>query len=137
MADLTITASQVVPGVNATYHDAVSAVAITAGQTCYLNTSGQAALGDADLSAAAAVTKGVAVNSAPGVGQWVRLQIGGTLTLGAGAAPVSGVTYVQSDTAGGLMPIADLDTGDYVTIVGVGGAANTIKMSIFASGNQF
>lgn len=135
MADLTITASQVVPGTGAQFTDLVAAVAITAGQAVYKNTSNQAALADNDASSTTARAIGIATNGAA-ASQYVRVQYAGELTLGAGAAPTNGVVYVLSSTAGGIAPAADLASGDYTTILGVGIGSNKIKMNVFPSGGQ-
>jgi hypothetical protein len=58
---------------------------------------------------------------------------GGYLTLGAAAAPTVGIIYCVSATAGGIAPSADLTTGDYVTILGVGATTNRLAVDIFVS----
>ena len=50
--------------------------------------------------------------------------------MGAGAGPVAGTVYVNSDTPGGIKPAADLTTGDRTTVVGVGDGASGIIMSL-------
>lgn len=134
MADLAITATQVLPGTGARYADGTAGAAITAGQVCYQSTSDTMLLADADAGTpAAANARGIALNGAA-IGQPVRIQTEGTITLGAAAAPVKGTVYVLSGTAGGIAPVADLAAGDRVTVIGVGGTtAGTLVMSIFAS----
>lgn len=135
MVDLAITATQVLPGADAQYVDGIAGEPITAGQPCYQNSSGFLVPADADASAATANVRGIALNGAA-TGQPVRLQHRGTLTLGAAAAPAIGTIYVLSGTAGGIAPAVDLATGDWVTILGVGGATNTLILSLVASGSQ-
>jgi hypothetical protein len=47
---------------------------------------------------------------------------------------VPGAVYVQSDTPGGIMPAADLETGDYVTVLGIGVSATEIDVLIHVGG---
>lgn len=134
MADLTITATQVLPSTGAQYVDGLAGVAITAGQACYKSTGDTILLADADAgSNAAANVQGIALNNAA-AGQPVRLQSTGTIILGAAAAPVKGTIYVLSGGAGGIAPAADLAVADRVTIIGVGGTtAGTLVMDLFTS----
>ena len=128
MANLTITATQILAastGVDS--RTLPAAVAITAGQTVYENASGQWDLADANASATTAACKGIALNGAA-AGQPVKAHTGGDITLGAGAAPVVGTIYVLSATAGAIAPAADLATGHYVVILGVGKTGNILAM---------
>jgi hypothetical protein len=45
-----------------------------------------------------------------------------------------GETYLVSDTAGGIMPVADRDTGDYVTRLGTASSATQLDLAIEATG---
>lgn len=136
MADLTITASQVLAGAGAVIETGNAGETITQGQTVYRNSSDKEIyLADADDTAATATVLGIALNSASD-GQPIKFQTDGTITLGAGAAPTEGVIYVLSGTAGGIAPSADLATSDYVSILGVGNASNGISLNIQASGFQ-
>ncbi len=135
MVALTVTTTQVLPSTGALYFDGLSGVAITPGEPCYLDASdNRIKLGDANLSAAGATVKGIAVNEADSAEKPIRLQVQGTIIIGAGAAPTQGVIYVLGATAGSIHPAADLATGWYVTILGVGDAADGIKMSLQATG---
>lgn len=130
MAALTITASQVLPGGGAVAFTANAAVAITAGQVVYKKTDGTLDLADANGAAATQAVAGIAQNGAA-VGQPVRVQTGGVITLGAGAAPVVGTIYVLSGTPAGIAPAADLVTGWRNIVLGVGGATNTLRMRLW------
>lgn len=134
MADLVVTASQVLPGAGARFADGTAGAAITAGQACYNSTSDTMLLADADAGTpAAANVRGIALNGAA-IGQPVRIQTEGVITLGAGAAPVKGTIYVLSGTAGGICPALDLAAADRVTIIGVGGTtAGTMVLDLFHS----
>jgi hypothetical protein len=128
MADLTITASQVLPDTTGDIFRGTSGATVTAGQTVYLDTSTNLIkLADANASALTAVTMGIALHAAL-TGQPLAVQRRGTPTLGAGAAPAVGTIYIQSATAGGIAPAADLATGYYATIVGVGTTGNKLTM---------
>lgn len=115
MADLTITAANVIAGSDAVKEAGTAGATITAGQTVKKNASGLFVLDDAD-DAPLAGTTGIALNGAA-TGQPVVVQTAGTITLGTGT---EGIPYFVSPTAGGLCPLADITTGDYVKIAGIG-----------------
>jgi hypothetical protein len=134
MADLTITAGNVVKGTGATTETLIACASITAGQSLYKDASdsNKAKLTDADSATAAArVFYGLALNSAAS-GQPVVVQTGGIITIGATVAV--GVAYYLSDTAGGICPFADLEAGDYPTIIGIGVSTTQIKIGPLAAG---
>ncbi len=135
MADLSVTASQVIAGADADFFDGTAGVTVTAGQTIYQDaTDNLLKLADANASIATANLKGIALHGAS-ASQPLRIQRSGTITLGAAAAPVVGKQYKLSITAGGITPIEDTAAGgQYDTTVGVGAATNTIILNIFASG---
>lgn len=138
MADLTVTATQVLPGAEsagATFASGVAGATITAGQPVYLDTttSTYKVADNNDTSATLAVVAGIALHGAAS-GQPLKIQTGGPFTIGAGAAPTVGIIYCLSATAGGIAPSADLATGNRVTILGVGAASNAINLRIYASG---
>ncbi len=132
MADLSVTAGSVIPGTGAQYERATSGATITAGQLLYKDTSdsNKAKLADCDAEASA-VLWGVAMNGASS-GQKVTIQTAGDFNPGATAT--IGEVYVVSSTAGGIAPIGDLLTGDYVTILGVATTASNISMAKKTSG---
>ena len=131
MADISVTAANVVPGSEAIYVDGTAGETITAGMTCYLGTDSKYYKADNNDTAAKAVVKGIALNGAS-LNQPIRIQTGGTITIGATVAV--GTIYVQSTTAGGIAPSADLATGNYVTILGVATTAAIIKLGLNVSG---
>lgn len=58
-------------------------------------------------------------------------------TLNVGATTTEGVVYVVSGAAaGGIAPITDLTTDDYVTILFVGNGTATVTLNIVVSGQQ-
>jgi hypothetical protein len=134
MADLVITGTSVVKGTGATTETLIAGAAITAGQSLYKDASdaNKAKLTDADSATAAArVFYGLALNGAAS-GQPVVVQTGGIITIGATVAV--GVAYYLSDTAGGICPFADLESGDYPTIIGIGVSTTQIKIGPLAAG---
>lgn len=129
MADLSITAASVVPSTAAVKvtRNVAAGVTITAGQLVYLD-SNTLKLTDNDASAAAAVVAGIAVNGGS-AGQPVtyvtsdpKLAIGATVAVGA--------VYTSSGTAGGIAPIGDKATGDFITVVAVGVSTTQVNFSL-------
>lgn len=133
MADLSITAANVTPGTGMGQIELTAGATITAGQACYMDTaaSNVAKLAQSDGTSAEAEVKGVALNSAS-TGQPIKLGTSGTMDLG--ATLTVGTIYCLSDTAGGIVPSTDLSTGEYVSIIGIATAADTIALSIKNSG---
>ena len=134
MVDLTVTAANVVKGTRAQVVSGLYGATVTAGQTVYADPAdaGRYKLADADSATAAVrATAGIALNSGS-AGQPADVQEGGRINPGATVAV--GTIYVQSDTPGGIMPAADLETGDFVTVLGVGVSASQIELSIHRSG---
>lgn len=133
MVDLVITPANVVSSANAAIVHGTAGAALLAGQTAYRDpTTKKYLLVDADSATEAArSTKGFVLNGA-GVDQPVAIHTDGDLTVG--AVLTKGTIYVQSDTAGGVMPAADLETGDYVTILGVAKSTTVLAVKINASG---
>jgi len=131
MADLTITAANVVKGSNAITVNGTAGVAITAGQVVYLDTaSGKWKLADNDL-AAAKNPGGIALNGASD-GQPLVVLTSGDVTMG--AALTAGTAYYLSATAGGICPVADLVTGDNVAQIGIAKSASVLAVKIIVPG---
>ena len=133
MADLTITASNVLAAATATQVRIVSGTTtLTAGQAVYKDTAdaNQYKACDAD-AAASASCDGIMLNTAND-GQPAMIVTAGTLTVGAGVTV--GIVYCVSVNPGGICPVTDLGSGDYVTVVGVGIAATQIMVDIINSG---
>lgn len=131
MVDVTVTAANVAPTSTTKRQTKIASVAITAGQVVYVNASDQLALADADLSEAAAAAVGVALNSCS-ANQPCSYAASGDVTFNAGLT--KGAVYVASGTAGGIAPVADLASEDYVTILGVASTATNLQVNIYASG---
>lgn len=135
MADLTVTAANVetVTARSDQLRRGYAAEAIAAGQIIHkLASDGLLYVSDVDHATAAKRTvDGIALNGAA-QGQPVEYQTGGTINIG--ATVTVGTVYVGSDTAGGIMPAADLEAGDGVTVIGVGVTAANIALGILNSG---
>lgn len=132
MADLTITAANVVAGSNAKKTSGIAGAAITAGQVVYLDSAntGKWQLADTD-SATAAVRQphGIALHAAS-LNQPIEVQTAGDITIGATVA--AGVVYYLSGTPGGICPVADVASGDYPSVIGMGISTTQIKIAIIA-----
>jgi hypothetical protein len=133
MADLAITAANVVPGVNAKVVGGTAGAAITAGKTVYQDpTDLRFKLADCDSAVAAErAVNGIALNGAS-AGQPVDVLIEGDITIG--AVLTAGTVYFLSGTAGGICPVADLNAGDYPTIIGIAKSASVLSVKINGSG---
>lgn len=133
MAELTITALQVLSGPDADFYQGIAGQAVTAGQAVYLDVlTNRLRLADANGSQDSAEVIGLALHEAASE-QPLRIQTRGTLTLGAAAAPGASTVYILGATPGGIAPVADKLTGWHTTILGVGGPVNTLRMSLFPS----
>lgn len=126
--------ADVVPGVvtgTGNKIQVVAGVAITSGQWVYIDTAdaNKAKLTDADI-AAAAVVKGVALNSAA-AGEEVTILVDGVYDPG--VALVDGMLYVLSSTPGAIRPVTDvgaIGTGLYPSSVGRGNSTGDLRMNI-------
>lgn len=136
MADLTITAASVLAGTNAEIVRGNAGATITAGQAVYLDTAstGEWLLADSDSAtviARGSARFGIALNGAAD-GQPLAVQVSGDITIG--ATMTAGTTLYLSDAPGGICPIADLATGDYITLVGVAMSTTVLRIDPLYSG---
>lgn len=118
MADLSITAANVIAGANNRQQTVVAGETITAGQPVYRDAStGKYLKADANAaSAAAREATGIALNGASN-GQPLTIQTSGQITIG--GTMTAGIAYYLSDTAGGICPVADIGSGEYVDLIGI------------------
>ncbi len=137
MADITFTATEVQPGADAKTRIVTLFEAVTAGQTGFIRKAdGQAGLADNNVDAATAETKGIFLGGGA-AGQQVVLQTGGDIDYGAAAAGItSGLTVVQSSTPGGIAPVADVASTQFVTHIGVAKDTQVIPMKLSVTGVQ-
>ena len=134
MAALTITAGQVLPTADTQFAYGTAAVALTPGQSAYLDTTTSTwKLFDANDTAANTQPPAVVMTTS-GASQPVTVAVGGSITLGAGAAPTLGILYIAGATPGDIAPASDLGSNWRTTLLGVGGATNTLVLKPWNSG---
>ena len=127
MANLTVTAANVIASSQAVTQTGVAGAAITAGQALYLDSvTNTLKLADADASQATSQCVGVALNGAQ-VGQPV-VYVTQDPEFTPGATLVIGTIYLVSATAGAIMPAADLASGGFAAQIGT--AWSTSKMAL-------
>ncbi|MBX5010890.1 hypothetical protein HJB67_13090 [Rhizobium lentis] len=137
MADLVITAANVVAGAGAPTKTGIAGAAIAAGDIVYLDTAttGKWQLADSDAATAEARGQtgniGIALNSAA-ANQPIVVQTEGQVTLG--AVLTAGTAYYLSDTPGKLCPVADITGGDYYTLVGLAASTTVLNVDFQYSG---
>ena len=133
MADVAVTAIEVLKDSGTKFEDGILGATVTAGQTVYKDTSdsNKFKLADANASSTTANVAGIAMNGGAS-GQPVRVAVGGTLDPG--FTVTVGAVYVQSATAGGIAPVADLATGHYPTVIGIGVTASQLKLVLIGGG---
>lgn len=135
MADLTITANSVIAGSDAKIAHGRAGEALAQGKQVYLNsTSKKWMLADNNAAGAEArAAKGTVLNAAA-LDQPVAVQTDGGLVIGATLTP--GTDYYLSDTPGGICPIADVGTGEYVCRVGIATSASVLSLDYYYTGVQ-
>lgn len=123
MADLTITASDVVSDGTGIKETANAGAAISAGQIVFKDTNGVFQLSDANDPALDEVS-GLALNAAA-TGQPVTVaKIGSNVTLGSVLSP--GTPYYLSSNPGMISPFADVVTGDRAIFLGIARSATVL-----------
>lgn len=134
MADLTITAANVVAGANAVRENGTAGEAITAGQVVYKSSAtNKYMLADCDSATAEArLATGIALNGAA-LNQPLQVLKSGDITIGATLDPDEPAYYL-SDTAGAICPVGDMESGDYFCLIGLAKSATVLAVNIHASG---
>ena len=133
MADLSITAANVLLQNGGLRFAGTAGVAVTAGQVVYLEASTQT-LKLCDVNSATAearVPYGIALHAA-GAGQPLTVATSGPVAIG--ATMTAGVAYYASGTPGGIRPAADNTTGDYVALLGLAASTTVLNLDIQAPG---
>lgn len=131
MADLSITATSVLASSAARRVVKDAASTVTAGQPVYLTTSGTVAPADANDSTKASVL-GIAENGGA-AGQPISV-VTKDPAFALGATVAIGDVLILSATAGGIAPVADATTGDFVTVLGVAVSTSAINLNPTAAG---
>lgn len=129
MADISITAANVIKGSNAVVEAGTAGATITAGQVVYKDASdGKYKLADADSGTAAAkAPRGIALNGASN-GQPLSIARSGAITIG--GTLTAGTAYYLSPTAGGICPLADVEAGDNVVLLGLASTTAILNLDI-------
>jgi hypothetical protein len=133
MADISVTAASVQRTDTTTVLAGIAGATITAGQQLYKDSSdGNALKPGIATSAAASAVVGIAAHGASD-GQPIRYYGRGDVTFN--AVLTAGEVYVASaSAAGGIAPVGDVTTGNFVTILGVATSTTNLKLGITASG---
>jgi hypothetical protein len=129
MADISITAANVVKGENAVTENGTAGETIAAGKAVYLNsTTKKYMLADSNSGTAEVRrARGIALNSAS-LDQPLQILKGGDYT--AGGTFTAGVAYYLSDTPGGICAVADVGSGEYVCLLGIAKSASVLAIDI-------
>lgn len=127
MADLAVTASSVVAGVDATTEFGMAGETIAAGKAIYRSSTTKKWMLADNNSAIAEARKATAfaLNSAS-ASQPLAVHKSGDLVLGGGLTP--GAAYYLSDTPGGICPLADVGGGEFVCLVGLAKSATVLSI---------
>lgn len=127
MADVSVTAASVTL-VNGPFADGLSGEAITAGMAVYLSAAGTwlKAQRDGTQVEAGQYGLGVALNSAPGTGQPIRVALPGALIV-AGGTVAAGVVYYVSATAGGFTIDAPAST-NWNSVLALGVSTSRLRV---------
>lgn len=133
MADLSITAADVIAGSGATTAHGTAGATITAGQVVYLDSAdSKYKLADADdATAAIRQPAGIALHGAAD-GQPLKIIEKGALTIS--SVMTAGTAYYLSPTAGGIAPLADVLTGDDIVQIGLATSATVLQVNIVITG---
>ena len=131
MADLTVTAGSVKPGTGAAISSGYAGEAITAGMAVYKDATTSKWMKADNTTATKANVTGIALNTA-GTDQPLAVQTSGEIT--AGATLTQGSVYCVGAAGGGIAPVADNGSAEYVTIIGVAKSSSVLILGIKASG---
>lgn len=132
MADVTITAANVVQGALARTEVGLAGETITAGMALYKASTGLWMKADSNSATALArVATGIAMCGSS-ASQFIVVQKSGSLTIG--GTLTAGVAYYLSDTPGGICPVADVGSGEYAQIIGIATSASVLKLGFNDSG---
>ncbi len=134
MADLSITAADVVAGANAQIGRGTAGATIAAGELIYRHATNKTLLlADANSASSTVTVEGMALHAATANQPvaWVAdgdVTVGNILTVAA--------TYILSANAGKVCPVADLASGSWLSLVGFGKSATVLTIKRVNSGVQ-
>lgn len=129
MVDITITPANVVAGSNAATAEGVAGATIAAGKAVAKDpTTKRLVLADSN-HATPELRKplGIALHAAE-TNQPLKYLTAGDITIG--ATVTAGVAYYMSDTPGGICPVADVGSGEYVSLIGLAKSTTVITVDI-------
>lgn len=134
MADLVQTAANVAIGAATTTTKLVPAgEAITQGNSVYLKSDDKWWKADSNAAeSAGSAGVGVAMTKAGAAADYFIVALKGPVNVGATLTP--GMAYFVSNTAGGIIPAADLSSTEYSTYLGVATTAALLNLQPHASG---
>jgi hypothetical protein len=134
MAALSQTAGNVVAGANMRKTTVTAGGTITAGMPVYKDASDSNKYKAAKANAlSTSVVAGIALNGASNNQPMTITSGGGDINLG--DTLTVGETYCLSDaTAGQIVPIGDLNTGDYTVILGIAETSSNLILDIQTAG---
>lgn len=132
MADVTITAAEVLPTSSTVIQSGIAGATLTAGMPVYKDSTDGNSLKACDADAeASAQCVGIMLCGAAD-GQQCVYASGGDIDPGFTA--VVGEAYAVSTTAGGIAPVSDITTaGDYICFLGIATTASNLKLNIFST----
>lgn len=133
MADVTITAADVVASASAQTGEGMAGVSIVAGEWVYRAADKTLRLADANSSLLTATAEGMALHAA-GAGQPLRFASQGEVTVS--AVLTVGKVYVLSANAGKTAPVADLASGWWTSVVGYAKTTSILVIRRINSGIQ-
>lgn len=133
MADLTVTAASCVPGSNSRQAVGIAGETIAAGKPVYLSsTTNLWMLADSNSATAEARTPGGIALTGSSLNQPIVVHTKGLLTLG--ATMTANTPYFLSDTPGGICPIADVGSGEYLAQIGLSTSTTVLDVLIHTTG---
>lgn len=133
MADASVTTASVSAYSNARKHNGTAGEALTIGVGVYRKAGDKRwYLSDTDAVEADAIAYGITLTAAAAAGQPVQVQYGGDINPGF-TVTVAGI-YVVGEAAGGIALVADLESGEYLRILGVGITASKLRLLCFNPG---
>lgn len=132
MSDISVTAASVIASSGAVRGSGTAGASITALQTLYIDTSdsNKLKLADANAASPAYIVEGLSLHAAL-AGQPIQYIKSGQVTLN--AVLTTGLVYVNSATAGGIAPSADLTTGWRTSTLGIALSTTVLDVRIHNS----
>jgi hypothetical protein len=133
MSDLSVTAASVLKGSNATIEHGISGETIAQGKQLYKSSStGKWMLADSNSATVEARTPTATALCGASLDQPITVQKRGDITIG--ATLVANTAYYMSDTPGGICPLADVGTGEYMTLIGIAKSTTVLTLAYESTG---